>query len=341
MAYNFASKYPGRWAAATTAKPLGVAKNRTAETSKDGSYMEKTLFDEWTHVIAGVLSSMGVMPDNADDVVGDSQYIRALKSMMSGGAQTYVDSGTGSSYQLSASHGEPITDLFNGFTVRFFANSDSQASALVNVSSIGNKPIKLTSGAAIKAQSIRSGELVELMYKLSDDAFVLISTDYTEGTGKLIWGTSATVSPESRCIKADGSAINRTTYAALFAKMGTVFGGGDGSTTFNLPDLRGEFVRGWDDGRGIDAGRVFGSLQKGTIIGYDQGYDAVYNVSTGLYESDGQREIGVDEYNLSDYQNVRIAGILTQSKYDLPGSSGGYSGVARPRNIALTPWIKY
>lgn len=55
--------------------------------------------------------------------------------------------------------------------------------------------------------------------------------------------------------------MSRTTYADLFAAIGTTFGVGDGSTTFGLPDLRGEFVRGWDDGRGIDSGRVFGSDQ--------------------------------------------------------------------------------
>ncbi|MEX4016975.1 phage tail protein [Haemophilus influenzae] len=37
--------------------------------------------------------------------------------------------------------------------------------------------------------------------------------------------------------------------------MGTTFGAGDGSSTFNLPDLRGEFVRGLDDGRNVDGGR--------------------------------------------------------------------------------------
>ena len=62
-------------------------------------------------------------------------------------------------------------------------------------------------------------------------------------------------------LKANGAAVSRTTYAALFSKIGTTFGTGDGSTTFNLPDLRGEFLRGWDDGRGIDASRVFGSAQ--------------------------------------------------------------------------------
>ena len=60
---------------------------------------------------------------------------------------------------------------------------------------------------------------------------------------------------------ADGSAVSRTTYSALFIVIGTTYGSGDGSTTFNLPDLRGQFVRGWDDNRGIDTGRAFGSNQ--------------------------------------------------------------------------------
>ena len=62
-------------------------------------------------------------------------------------------------------------------------------------------------------------------------------------------------------IKANGAAVSRTTYAALFSARGTTFGAGDGSTTFLVPDLRGEFLRGWDDARGIDSGRAFGSAQ--------------------------------------------------------------------------------
>lgn len=68
-------------------------------------------------------------------------------------------------------------------------------------------------------------------------------------------------SPPPNFLKADGSIVSRTTYAALFAVCQTVYGAGDGSTTFQLPDLRGEFIRGWDDGRGIDAGRTRGSSQ--------------------------------------------------------------------------------
>lgn len=50
----------------------------------------------------------------------------------------------------------------------------------------------------------------------------------------------------------DGSAISRTSYPNLFAAIGTSWGEGDGVTTFNLPDLRGRFLRGVDSGSGYD-----------------------------------------------------------------------------------------
>lgn len=53
-------------------------------------------------------------------------------------------------------------------------------------------------------------------------------------------------------LECNGSAISRTTYKRLFDNIGTQFGVGNGSTTFNIPDLRGEFIRGWDNGRGVD-----------------------------------------------------------------------------------------
>lgn len=52
----------------------------------------------------------------------------------------------------------------------------------------------------------------------------------------------------------NGQAVSRTTYAALFAIYGTSFGAGNGSTTFNLPDTRGLFLRARDEGRGVDPG---------------------------------------------------------------------------------------
>lgn len=59
----------------------------------------------------------------------------------------------------------------------------------------------------------------------------------------------------------NGQAVSRTTYSALFALIGITYGAGDGTTTFNVPDMRAYWMRGWDDGRGIDTGRVMGSNQ--------------------------------------------------------------------------------
>lgn len=61
-------------------------------------------------------------------------------------------------------------------------------------------------------------------------------------TGTVVPHASSTV-PDG-FLACDGTAVSRTTYANLFTVIGTTFGAGDGSTTFNTPDLRGIFVRG-------------------------------------------------------------------------------------------------
>lgn len=77
-----------------------------------------------------------------------------------------------------------------------------------------------------------------------------------------------TVAPD-KFMFAYGQAISRTTYAALFAIIGTTFGSGDGSTTFNLPDKRGRVSAGKDNMGGTAAGRLTGLSGgvDGTILG--------------------------------------------------------------------------
>ena len=128
----------------------------------------------------------------------------------------------------------------------------------------------------------------------------------------------ATTSPPTGWLAANGAAVNRTTYSALFSVIGTTYGAGDGSTTFNLPDLRGEFIRGWDNNRGLDAGRVFGSTQEGSIQSHSHGI-----LSSGESGTTGNYIAGASTYNRE------IATMTT-------GSSE-----TRPRNIALLACIKY
>lgn len=66
----------------------------------------------------------------------------------------------------------------------------------------------------------------------------------TAFVGQVVW--SAGVSMPSGFLPCDGITVSRTTYAALFSAIGTLYGGGDGVTTFNLPDLRGRTVASFD-----------------------------------------------------------------------------------------------
>ena len=124
-------------------------------------------------------------------------------------------------------------------------------------------------------------------------------------------------SAPSGYLKADGSAISRTAYAALFAAIGTTHGSGDGSTTFNLPDLRGEFVRGWDDGRGVDSGRGFGSAQSDEFKSHNHTLTAK-SFTTG--PGAGWRDV------------------TTSNATNATSFTGGSE--TRPRNIALLYCIK-
>jgi microcystin-dependent protein len=88
-------------------------------------------------------------------------------------------------------------------------------------------------------------------------------------------------SAPSGYLKCNGAAVSRTTYATLFSAIGTTYGVGDGSTTFNVPELRGEFVRGWDDARGIDSGRAIGTTQQDAFQGHYHSMNAINGTNTG------------------------------------------------------------
>lgn len=77
----------------------------------------------------------------------------------------------------------------------------------------------------------------------------------------------------------DGSAVSRTTYATLFAAMGTTWGAGDGSTTFNVDNSGGYADRGFVSGGSVDPGRTFGSTQQDQL--QDHGHQ--YATSTGSF----------------------------------------------------------
>lgn len=133
---------------------------------------------------------------------------------------------------------------------------------------------------------------------------------------------------------ADGSAISRTVYNALYTAIGETFGSGDGSTTFNIPDLRGEFIRGNDEGRGVDTGRTVGSSQSSQNLAHTHTLKTT-EVVTG---DDSAMSCGATAGRLL-MANRNVCGANATIVGGSAVSSGGTE--ARPRNISLLPCIKY
>jgi len=131
----------------------------------------------------------------------------------------------------------------------------------------------------------------------------------------------------------NGAAVSRTTYAALFAVCGTTHGSGNGSTTFNVPNLVGYFVRGLDTGKAVDPDtRTLGSTQAHGVVAH------VHRVETEDYgNSDGGAYVGRGDASLEESSSSVIK---SSGPYNSGNSS--YIGLTetRPVNKALNYIIK-
>lgn len=157
-------------------------------------------------------------------------------------------------------------------------------------------------------------------------------------------------------VKANGAQLSRTTFAALWAHAQAAgalvtdaqwlaghtgaFSSGDGGTTFRLPDLRGEFLRGWDDARGLDSGRAIGTFQ-GSLLGS--------HVHTGTTSTNGDHShthLGVGGTRAGG-----SSGTVTSDANSNTSTAGAHNHTfttdatggaeTRPRNVALLACIKF
>ncbi len=178
-----------------------------------------------------------------------------------------------------------------------------------------------------------------------DNGGALSASNLTNAPNPILPGTIAYVGMNSTptgWLKANGAAVSRTTYAALFSAIGTIYGAGNGSTTFNLPDLRGEFPRGFDDGRGIDSGRAIGTAQG----------NGIPRLFGGITDSHGNS--AMNAVDVSGYTNPMYGETNSSYRTDLQVVTTGFAYVyfdsarvipaspdVRPRNVALLACIKF
>ena len=149
------------------------------------------------------------------------------------------------------------------------------------------------------------------------------------------------VTPPNGWLACDGSTVSRSDYNELFLVIGTTYGAGDGSTTFKIPDLRGEFVRCWSmQAPGTnDSSRSFFSRQYEKIKSHGHWIShAPTDDRNFTGTSYGHQIFGLfsDAGSYSTTDRNRAAGSYT--RYD-PGY--GINNETRPVNISLLACIKY
>jgi microcystin-dependent protein len=244
-------------------------------------------------------------------------------------------------------------DMLNALPIRFQDSSGSPFVSIQSPSSLsGNVTLTLPS-------SITNGGF------LQTDGSGNLSFQIVAGvpTGSVFCLAVDTV--PTGYVKCNGASYQRTgTYAALFAVIGTTYGAAD-SSHFNVPDLRGEFVRGFDDGRGVDSGRSINDPQGGQNLQHNHTASSSVTDPGHFHHSFKLGNAGQSRFNSTLSSNVTPASgtgaanlnegynIVSRSEEaDVGKTSSKTTGVsvntntdnqgseARPRNIAMLYIIK-
>jgi len=213
-----------------------------------------------------------------------------------------------------------LSDSFQNTILRF--DRDSQLTA--------NSDNRIPTQAAVKAYVDTAGsnsgvQISQVQTQLQAEINALtgiINNLQIVPTGTVFWSAASTA--PSGYLICNGASYNTADYPRLFGAIGYTYGGAGG--TFNVPDLRGQFIRGADLGAGIDPGRVFGSNQADDFAShhhedpYAEG-GVPFPVVPNTYGAAGSASTDGD-----------------QSRY-YTGSTGGSE--TRPKNVALLPIIYY
>ncbi|CAI8902338.1 Collar domain-containing protein [Pseudomonas sp. IT-P100] len=143
-------------------------------------------------------------------------------------------------------------------------------------------------------------------------------------------------------LEVDNSLFKDTLYPDLANYLNRKYNlPGDGAGYTRLPESRGEFVRGWDHGRGVDPGRVIGSWQKGSISAIDTNLPATQSIASNINDHAASRiKTGYDSGDTGLYSGVTLMGVNPASNFALPGGPEVTYGITRPNNVAFMLCIK-
>jgi microcystin-dependent protein len=193
--------------------------------------------------------------------------------------------GTAAAYTLSSFQAFDTLANMNGAIVAFTAHVTNTGSCTLNVDGLGAKALRSASGAELTPGILVAGTIYAATYFNASNQWILHGFygrpyDVPLGVALPFFGMAV---PNSNFAFPAGQAISRTTYATLFSMLGTAFGAGDGSTTFNLPGLGGRLLACRENMNGAGAeGRITsaGSGIDGATLGAAGGAE-IHTLTTG------------------------------------------------------------
>jgi microcystin-dependent protein len=257
------------------------------------------------------------------------------------GKGVYVPTVGGTANVITLTTGYSVSAYVAGQTFRFIAAGTNTGAVTIALDGLAAKDVYV-GGSPLTAGMISAGKVATVTYdgtrfQIDADSPTAISV----GT-VMAWPVADIPAGWLEC---DGSAISRTTYSALFAVIGTTYGVGDGSTTFNIPNYKDYFLRGFD-GSGTDAASRTdrGDGTTGASVGTKQAGETASHTHTGTTSSDGAHTHSYTEPD-SAAGGDGGASVIDATKAGTTGSSGAHTHTfttnatggteSRPKNITV------
>ncbi|HWL06717.1 MAG TPA: phage tail protein [Xanthobacteraceae bacterium] len=335
---------------AVTSRPSGEPrgdldtwfKDCTSPTAKDGTVIPAQFLNDVLAQLRVAFDYSGILRNNADDML--------WRAMQSVGLRYGQD--TGSVNAAVVTFSPAVTALGAGLAVLVRVAYANTGPMTLTANAMAPKNWSLPDGSPIPSGALAPGMITMSVYDGAKFQLLSRSLGSTGGgasryaPGELVIATGN--APLAGTLKANGQVINRADYPALWeyaAASGRIvtdsvwldagqnswaaYSSGNGTSTFRLPDLRGEFMRMFADGRsGVDAGRALGAAQADMVKQHTHGVDL-----GGSYVTAGAG---------ADYGKI--------GNGDVNAGAGNFSGATitpfggaetRPRNFAGLACIAY
>lgn len=271
----------------------------------------------------------GMAPSQVNDSArGGMAAVAKYRDDISG---KLVTSGTNTAYTIASNQGFDSLAHLDGAMIAFVPHATSGAAPTLNVDGLGAKPLRGQSGADLLPGVLLEDTPYVAFYTNTSGEFVLHS--YFVGPGEIpigsgidYWG--ATV-PSANFAFPYGQAISRTDYPICFDRLGTTYGSGDGSTTFNLPDLRGRVTAGADAMGGSAAGRLTTASMTTSGLGGTGGMQVVTLTTSEMpshYHAAGIYDPGHTHSFITSLLNLNFGEYYGQFKQEAGNTYYQYNG---------------